>query len=219
MGALIDNDVIIKIAVYGFGNALSRVATINQTPPAMLSVGRFVVRDRLSRDKRFADRATALASFDELLPGLLLLEPTEEEISTAAEFESAATKANLELDGGESQLLAMLLGRPAELLLTGDKRAIVAIASIVGNSVQGRLACFEQLVGTVVGHLGADAFCKAVCREPLADKAITICCSCASGTVPEQVDLFFALASYINHVRKSAAGVLFGGENLATLTT
>ena len=216
--ALIDNDIVIKLSAYRLGCALLNMATFDQTPPAMLSIGRFVVRDRLSKASRFMDGGGALAEFETLLPDLLLLEPTDAEIETAADFETAALRLNLELDGGESQLLAILLARQANLFVTGDKRAILAIAGVTADTVAGRLACLEQLVVSIIesGHF-ADIR-EAICREPHADKALTICFGCTSAVPPNTATALAALESYINHVRQNAAGTLLDSSNFSALT-
>jgi hypothetical protein len=215
--ALIDNDVIIKVAAYGFGATVTGIATVSGSPPAMLSVGRFVVRDRLARAQRFSDGGAALRRFESVLAQMSLLDPTDEEIAAAADFEAAASRLNLELDSGESQLLAVLVNRAADVLITGDKRAIEAIALVATDAVQGRLASFEQLMCSIVGQVGAEAVRKAVCGEPLADKTMTICCSCASASAPTAAEMLAAIESYINHLRKRAAGTLFAQNNLSAL--
>lgn len=217
-GVLIDNDVLIKIAAYGLTKPLADVTTVGIKPPSMLGVGRFVVRDRLARTERLIDCAAALACFDALLPKLRLLEPSDEELAVAAEFEAAATRENFELDSGESQLLAILLLRNADLLVTGDKRAISAIGLLAANAAQGKVACFEQLVATLVLMVGADALRQAVCNEPDADKAVTICCSCRQEVAPATEDILAAIASYTNHVRGAAAGTLVCSDDLSALT-
>ena len=63
-------------------------------------------------------------SIEYLIGNVTLLNPTPQEISLAANLEEAAAKCAVELDTGESQLVAILLQRSGPLLLTGDKRAI-----------------------------------------------------------------------------------------------
>lgn len=216
-GVLIDNDVIIKVAAYGLARTMLDVTTVRETSPAMLSVGRFVVRNRLARASRFVDGAAALGHFEAITTDLVLLEPTDEELALAANFESAATKANLELDGGESQLLAILLVRSFDFLLTGDKRAILAIATVTAQAAPGKIACFEQLMATILSWIGAEQFRESVCREPAADKTLAICCGCGSSTTRTVNDILTALESYTNHLRDEATAVLFPGSDLSAL--
>jgi predicted nucleic acid-binding protein len=217
VGVLIDNDVIIKLSAYELGQALVDATSLGELPPSMLSVGRFVVRDRLARAGRIAGSVAALSCFERLLPELQLIDPTDQEIAMAADFEDIANRYNLELDGGESQLLAILLARAAGLLITGDKRAIRAIATVAAAPSEGRVACLEQLIATIVGQVGGEAVRAGVCREPAADKAVTICFGCESRQAPAAADILAALESYIDHIRRDACGVLLTGWDVSAL--
>lgn len=217
MQALVDNDVIIKICAYQLTEEFREALTFNRVPPTILGVGRFVIRERLSRTGRRSTGSTAaLAAFESLLPNLILVEPDEHEAGLAARFESAALRLNLELDGGESQLLAILLSRASRLLLTGDKRAISAMAK-VAKIEAGRIACLEQCIATLLQNNDWRAVCTSVCREPHVDKSLTICCGCASGTPPSLAGVLEALASYTESVRRRATDILLAGTNLSAL--
>jgi hypothetical protein len=73
---------------------------------------------------------------DDFLASVELIEPTVEESTLAAEFESLALAAALPLDAGESQLCAVLVSRNLPLLVTGDKRAITALESLVDSDTR-----------------------------------------------------------------------------------
>lgn len=216
--ALLDNDVLIKVSAYKLSGITLDRTTFEGVPPAMLGVGRFVVRDRLARSSRFADGAAALTCFNEMLPGLSLLEPTDAELQQAAEFESYALSTNSELDGGESQLLAILISRSAKLLATGDKRAIKAIEAIAAVEAQGRIACFEQLVASIALAISTNDLQSAICSEPNADKALSICFKCASQAPLTAAAVSEALNSYIEHVRLQASSVLIAGSDLTAFS-
>lgn len=213
-GVLIDNDVVIKMAAYDLCDDLVEISTCSSQPPAMLGVGRYVVSSRLSRSSELRDGAAALARFEAVLEGFLLVEPTEEEISAAADLESAAAGLNLRLDGGESQLLAVLVSRSASLLLTGDKRAIRAIAKVAFNHSRGKIVCLEQLVRALLDRLPVGQLKEKICREPLADRAIANCFSCTSSADVSVDDVQKAIDSYINHLREDVTDILAGPELL-----
>lgn len=216
-GALVDNDIVIKVAVYGLGEQFVQTTTFLGNAPSILGVGRFVVRDRLSRSGRFNDGQRAFEHFEAMLLILATVEPTAVELEQASAFEAAAVRENLELDTGESQLLAMLLARNARLLVTGDKRATVAIARICGEAAAGRVACFEQVMAEVVEQFGSELVRDAVCREPYADKAATNCCACSSPSAPSAADILDGLRSYIRDLRGGAADVLCADGCLSSL--
>ena len=141
-----------------------------------------------------------------------LIEPTEEESTLAAEFESLALAAALPLDAGESQLCAVLVSRNLPLLVTGDKRAITALESLVDSdtrlaSVCGKIKCVEQLVLQAISVHGYGAIKQRICANSGVDKSLSICFGCASGTTDEE-DTKSGLNSYINALRTEAPRVL-----------
>jgi hypothetical protein len=214
---LVDNDVALKIACYSLVDETLKATTVGDVPPAMLGVARFVIRGRLARARDIVDAERACAAFERLLQASSLVEPDEGELAFAADLEAEAIRRDVELDGGESQLLAILATRGCRLLLTGDKRAIAAVAGIALEQVARRIACLEQLIAHIIGMVGATAVRTAVCSEPTTDRAITLCFSCGEQTAPVDGDLLAALASYAGHVDRAAPGMLLPGPDLAAL--
>jgi len=211
---LVDNDVILKLCCYGCHGTMA--AAIGGRRAAMLSVGRYALRDRVKRSGSIEDRGRAVAALEEAFGAFDLAQPNEQEVALAAEMEEEATRRSLEFDAGESQLLAMLLRRSARLLLTGDKRAIVAIHGLVIREAEGRIACFEQLMTTMLEVVGPSTLRDAVCAEPKADRAITVCFACAAADVAE-ANIRAGLASYVSHLRSVSGATLLAGDDLATM--
>lgn len=207
---LLDNDVALKVACYFLVIETVTVTTFDATPPAMLGVARFVIQGKPDRASNIADVPRAKAAFKQLLGAATLLEPDDEELAMAADLEEEASRHNLELDGGESQLLAILVRRGCRLLITGDKRAIAAMAVVAPALAAGRIGCLEQLMAHLVNVLGVDVVRPLVCGEPLVDRAITACFACASGSVARE-EALAGLASYIGHLDRSAPNILMLG--------
>lgn len=214
---LLDNDVVLKVACYALADETLAAATIDDVPPAMLGVGRFVVRSRLARASNIADPARAAAAFERMLAAMTMAEPDDAEMAAAADLEAEAIRRDLELDGGESQLLAMLANRGCSLLITGDKRAIAAMAIVAAAQAGSRVACLEQLIAHVVSAKGTPAVRPRICAEPNVDRAVTGCFACASPAAPDDADVMGGLASYIGHLDRSAPGVLVPGHDLSSL--
>ncbi len=204
---LLDNDAALKIACYSLVDEMLVATTVDQVPPAILGVGRFVIGGRLARACNLTDGKRAIAAFARMLESVSLVEPTDAELEIAADFEAEANRRNLDLDGGESQLLAILTSRGCRLLITGDKRAIIALAAVAPLEAKERVACLEQLILQIVKQVGADAVRLRVCEESSVDRAITICFSC-SAKDPASADVEGGLASYIRHLDGKAPGVL-----------
>jgi hypothetical protein len=207
---LLDNDVALKVACYSLVDEMIAVTTFDETPSAILGVGRFVIRGRLDRAANIADVPRAKAAFEQLLKAVTLLEPDDEELAMAADLEAEANRRALELDGGESQLLAILARRACRLLITGDKRAIAAMALVAPLLAANRIGCLEQLMAQLVVAAGADVVRPLVCGEPRVDRAITSCFGCSGGQVDRE-DILAGLLSYISHLDRSAPGVLLLG--------
>lgn len=214
---LLDNDVVLKVACYALVDETVAAATIDDIPPAMLGVGRFVVRGRLARAPNIADRARAAAAFERMLAAMSLVEPDDTEMAAAADLEAEANRRDLELDGGESQLLAMLANRACKLLITGDKRAIAAMAIVAVGVAGGRIACLEQLMAHIVTGTGVAVTHARVCAEAQVDRAITACFGCSTAAPPRDEDVLDGLASYSAHLDRTAPGVLIPGTDLRTV--
>src|SRR4051812_10824074 len=112
---LVDNDIALKIAYYALCDEMLMVTTMDSQPPALLGVGRFVVRRRLARAANIADKQAAIAAFEHLLQAMVEVEPAEAELAIAADLEAEAIHRDLELDGGECQLIAVLVNRGCDL--------------------------------------------------------------------------------------------------------
>jgi len=215
---LLDNDVALKISCYSLVEQTTSIVAFDEAPPAMLGVGRFVIRNRLERSSNVSDVTSAKDAFERLLQTTVLLEPNDEELAIAADLEEKATRQGLELDGGESQLVAILMKRACELLITGDKRAIAALEKVASDLVAGRVACLEQLIAQIVHLAGVAVVRPRICREPKVDRALTSCFGCSQVDASKD-DVVAGLSSYIGHLGRSAPGVLFPGSDLSSIVT
>lgn len=206
----VDNDVVLKAL---------RLDCIAIFWPVLASIGvlgaaRFVVRERIRRDKL----AEADPSIDDrvatLFEAVCELEPTSDELDLANGLEREAQRMALPLDAGESQLCALVAARGLALFTTGDKRAIESLEKMRGvapwlDKLAGGIRCLEQLVAAVVSDAALFAeFGPRVCAEPQADKTLSICFGCLGRSSPTASDVASCLDSYINAVRKSAPTLL-----------
>lgn len=213
--ALVDNDIILKLCRFGCHGQL--VAALGDTPAAILGVARYALRDRVLRSKGIANRDLVAAALEQMIVTLALVQPEEAETALAAELEEEAARRALDLDTGESQLLAILLKRGGPLLLTGDKRAIAAIHGLGIDGADGRIACFEQLVATLLSVTTLTALRAGVCSDQGADRAMTACFACSAPEVAE-VDVWAGLHSYVAHLRSASGALLLAGDDLSPLS-
>ena len=207
----VDNDVLIKLARYGLLGAGILAAVL---PPAVgvLSSARYVAENRLKRGCPAPQLEAALAQLRAYLSSAEALEPSPAEIEFALELEDEAQRRGLALDAGESQLASITLSRGVRVLATGDKRALNAFAQLAEavtrlGALRGRALCLEQLAVHLVTTLGLEPVRRAVCADPTADRALTICFQCRSQAVGS-ADVLGALLSYIEDLRRSCQGLL-----------
>jgi hypothetical protein len=211
MKALADNDILLKGACYGLLRTFKETLP-GDGPLGILGTSRFVVPKRIPQRGLRGDGAKAQADFTAFVAENEILEPTPDEQQFAAALEAAAQQMTLSLDIGESQLAAVFACRLLPWLLTGDKRAIMALEKLLDSEVRlarlsGRIRCLEQLVSAAVCSAGVEQIRSAICAEPAVDKALSICFSCNSPDVRSDQPLE-GLASYISDLHKGAPRVL-----------
>lgn len=212
MMAAVDNDVLVKGLSYGLLFDLLGSITSDVRDIGMLGAARFVVRASLRKANLNQGTETAFRVFEELLGRVAVLEPTNEETTFAAELEFAAQRANFDLDTGESQLCAIVIGRALPWLATGDKRAVRAFEQLLiarsdATKLAGKVLCLEQLFLRLIGMTNAAAVRGAVCAEPSVDVALALCFGCHSAEVDPN-SWSDGLKSYIADLRREANTVL-----------
>ena len=205
---LFDVDVAWKVCAYGATSSFINATRTRQAPPAMLSVSRFVLRSLANRRPGVDSAPDLDQQVDHLIANAVLVNPTPEEIAFAEKLEEKASRLLLEFDVGESQLLAVLVHRCAELLLTGDKRAIRAMYLLDIDNIDGRIAALEQVFATMIVPDGLSPLRDAICANPRVDRAMTVCFACASPTV-STADVNAALASYVGSLRAESGNLLY----------
>lgn len=211
MSALVDNDVLLKGACYRLLNH-PITAYCGANGIGYLAAARFVLNKRIRRARLRGNAAEVEAELVSFLAKHQAIEPTAEEQTLAAALEAMAQEIPVNLDAGESQLLAVLAMRTLPVLITGDKRAIIAIERLLDATtalaqVTGKVTCLEQLVRHAAMKSDMSAIQEAICREPEVDRALSICFSCFSSerTVETVVQ---ALDSYISDLRQKAPRTL-----------
>lgn len=218
---LVDNDVVLKVAAYSLNDEILFCLTSNGAAPAIIGVGRFVVRRKAASKERFKrpDRVTAVAK--SLLDELQVVEPTQSEVELAADLEAEARHLGGGFDVGEALLFAILLTRGSPALVTGDKRAIAAASDLDTASASGRIICLEQLVSCFARIIPPDQLRRKICSEPLTDRALSNCFACASVDVSklELSAVLAALESYIDHIRRRSGNLLMHNADVLALAS
>lgn len=215
---LLDNDVALKVCRYALHEE-ALAALSRRGPVAVLGTAKYVLPPLLARARGVGDGPGAAAALDRLLAAAEAVEPSGAEVGLAAAFEEEALRLGAPLDGGESLLLAVLVLRPADLMLTGDKRAVGAAGRVLADphagAAAGRVACLEQLAATLLAVVGVDAMRARVCADAAADKSLAVCFACASPRPCAGDDALVGLSSYVRHLRGAAPGLLVPSDDLS----
>lgn len=211
MTVLIDNDILLKGACY---RLLAELITDNCGTDQIgyLAAARFVLTRKIRQANLRGDAARAEAELLEFLAEHIAIETTMEEKALAASLEATAQSVPVNLDTGESQLLAALILRTLPRLLTGDKRAIITIELLIDAAAEiagasGKITCLEQLMRNVVMRGDVAVIRATICGEPAVDRALSICFSC-SNPEPSKESVAVGLESYIADLRRKAPRAL-----------
>ncbi len=208
----VDNDFLLKGASYGLLIEMIGAISSEIEHVSILGAAKFVVLKRLEKNGNCFAPLESKSHFLKFLETACVLEPTQEEILFAAELESQAQRAGMGMDEGESQLIAIVICRNFTNLATGDKRAIAALGFLRELSsdlqhIDGKVICLEQVFYRLLSVMDPDVIKAAICNEPNADKAISICFSCNTSSV-EPSHWQEGLYSYISNIRSKAARIL-----------
>jgi hypothetical protein len=211
MTALVDNDILLKGACYRLLATLVAMKC-GTGRVGYLAAARFVLSKKIGRGNLRGNAAEAEAELLNFLAEHEAIETTAEEQALAATLETAAQSLPVNLDTGESQLLAVLVLRTLPGLLTGDKRAIIAIERLLDataglSEAAGKVTCLEQLVKLAI--LGGDPIATrtAICKEPEVDLTLSICFSCFSPDVTT-ASILEGIDSYVSDLRRKAPRAL-----------
>jgi hypothetical protein len=210
--AVIDNDIILKGASYGFLDNLLAALPGGPFAYGALGTARFVLPKALKR--RPPQRAeAAMAELMAALNSLETLEPSEQEMGLAAELEYEAQRQAKPMHPGECQLVAILVLRALHHALTGDRNAIAALGTMQLPSLlhyaalEAKFICFEQAIRHLINAQGAASVKASVCAEKNVDIAMRVCFSCASPEVGE-ASWIAGLESHIADLRAASGNLL-----------
>ena len=210
MNALLNNDILLKGACYGLLSDL-----VDSIPGkqgiGFLGAAKFVLTKRLKNMRLRGDPIAVEARLLSFLAGNVI-EPTTEEMRLASELETIAQRLAVNLNAGESQLVAVLVLRGINWLLTGDKRAVIAVERMLDIQSQlmaaaGKVLCLEQLVRRLLVDDDPTPVRNVICAEPNVDRSLNICFSCTcQNMLPSSV--IEGLNSYVADLRSQAPRVL-----------
>ncbi len=200
---LMDNDALLKAAHWDLLDVVPTMVGGTWADTACLPT--FPPRVHRAEAKLFADVSVARALEVRLAMTVQLPDP-DVTVLSALQGESG-------IDAGELLLFGALAATPGAVLLTGDKRALRAVA-LTGTlpRYQSRVVCVEQLLSQALDQLGAQTLQARVRRwTPRDQTALAIF---GRQGDKSEADLREGLRSYLHSLDGETSGLLVRGFGL-----
>lgn len=195
MRLLIDVDALCKLAHWGLLEELASLTGIPMQECTTLASAKYrAIKAKTKLDGRVF---RAIEAADRVLEAIASMQPAIEPAS-----QSLGTFENVPgIDAGEAVLLASLVVATDAKLLTGDKRALRALAALPPEQREpflGRVICVERVIESALDQLGLEVLRSKVCPWKKIDIAVDIImgsrCDAGEPAVRE------ALAAYIGEL-------------------
>lgn len=197
---LADNDVLLKAAHWGMLDYIPTCTGIAWPATSVLESLRFRTSRRDPKLFRHPDIADALKARLDLTAPMPVPDP-----SVVARLQGI-----IDLDAGEIALIAAVLPCPDALLMTGDKRALAALAQSgmedLNAHLQGRVVCLEHLLHHVLEIAGVARLAELVSPYPDLDTAAR--CVLPGRGRPDERDVREGLASYLRDLECRTKGMV-----------
>jgi hypothetical protein len=198
---LLDNDALLKLAAYDLLEEALRSLQVAHDDVAVLSTAKYALlpaKNRLLRckDEDTADRLEAFLGACSVIP--------QDEIAPELLDELTGIQS---LDTGEAVLFAFAATNPNARVVTGDKRAIGALATArVASDLQGRVMVVESLFEVMTAREVEPVQTK-VRNKPAIDKSLANIFGRTAAASVESVRE--GLASYVSYIARETGGLLW----------
>lgn len=203
MTAYFDNDIIHKLAACDLTAIALAVLDISDPIVLPTTKYKFLLKDPVKGEKRY---------------GAIVHQRISALIRSASEIAEEPDNGEQDLltgihdiDQGEAILFSFASRNPNAVLVTGDKRSLIALAgdascaSIVSR-LEGRVLCFEQVVRGAIDSTDFQTVCQRVAPAVACDKTMQVVFS--QGVLTSEVNAQAALKSYIDDLRRGTGGLL-----------
>ena len=205
MLAIVDNDVVVKLARFGLLTALESHLQAQKRTIALqpLIDGTLDLANKTGQLKKFTthDQRAVAAALAAKVGRVTLNDRGKKLIELCVHTEG--------VDPGDAVWLAVGASTPGALICTGDKTALRGVARDTGcaeivQALQGRVVCLEQIVADLIGRESIAIVRKGILAEPAADAAVASC----FGAQKNQADSQRELAALIDGLRADTGGLL-----------
>lgn len=206
MRLLLDADAASKLAHWGLLEELPGLFSINWDSIATLESVKHRARSAKDgkRDKLFPSSTVAADALIHLDKMAELPAPSGKHIALLQNVPR--------VDGGEAILLAAAVGQPDTYVVTGDKRAMVALGKFVRDAgihdFDNRCVCLEFILLKLLNKYDVEWLRKKICPYSNLDKAIGVVMGSNCDAPDLQVQV--GLNSYLSHLVVEARPVVQG---------
>lgn len=181
---LLDSDAAKCMCKYRLVDELAAALGVDLTALCILPQLRFQLR--LHEPRKALSK---LGSADAVAQATRLVEHAAEVTVLTDSANLALLEATPDIDGGELALFAALLDAHDSGLITGDKRAIIALSGVSGisadHAVWMRLLCTEDAIAMLVQHFGHDHVSAKIRACPDTNMAVSIAFGRSAPNSPE----------------------------------
>lgn len=196
---LLDSDIARKMAQYTLIDDMVTCLRCEHSDLAVLPQLKFQLRIGTAKALQILGGEDAVEAATKLIGAA-------QEISLGPEAANTILKLNRpDIDSGEQVLFAALLLDSSRHLISGDKRAMVALSLIETiDQVWASLRCLEELVLFMVHHMAFDALSASIRGRADADIALSIVFG-RSQEAPK-AHVIEGLGSYLNQLIQDTGG-------------
>ncbi len=171
----------------------------------------FFVLSQLKYQLHLANAGKAqkkLGSAAAVAQAIKLVDQASEVVVMAESANYALLEGTPDIDGGELALFAALCDNPDTGLVTGDKRALIALCKVTGpieaNFTWAQILCLEEAMTRLVAHFGLAHVSDKVRSHAGANTAIELIFGKSQAAKASDVDEGFK--SYLSHLVADTQG-------------
>jgi len=200
---LIDSDSATCMCKFGFVDDLTKALGVPLQALCILPQLRYQLN--LAKPAKALEK---LGSIEAVEQAQWLTAHATEVIVLADSANQALLEATPDIDGGELALFAALLDSTDSGLITGDKRALIALSKVEGAIADGlvwvRILCTEEAIALLIKHLGHAYVSGKVRACPEANVGLSIVFGRTAPNSEESTSV--ALKSYIKELVANTGG-------------
>jgi hypothetical protein len=203
---LADNDILVKLATCDLFEEFLSAFSLTIADVRIVKAARYSIRAKRIRDKAGPQGYERLIKFLENVADISEI-PDPDRIATLTEQPS--------IDPGEAVLFAVCPSIPDAVIVTGDKKSLIALAVAATNSesfanllrdLRTKVFCFEYILIEIIKFSGFDSISQRLIDGRECDRCLKNCIG--SGLTATEASVLEGLTSYINDLKSQVGELL-----------